>query len=262
MKASSIDNQWVRTAVGVVTVLIALTGWELIGRSGSVPFLVPCTSAVSGAWGLLTGPALLADIVPSALRALSGFLIGSALGVLFGVPLGHVRGLDAWFRPTLEFLRATPLPALLPIAFVAFGANDGTRIGLIAIAALWPVLLNSTDGAGAVDRNLIDAARTAGVKPLRVLLTVVLPGTLPQIFAGLRVGLGIALVMMVVSELVSSLDGLGFLVLQAQRSFALVQMYSGVLLLGILGGLFTLAFNLCERRVLRWYAGQKGLLNA
>lgn len=262
MREKVIDKRGVRIAVGLATVLAAFAVWEAVGRSGAVPFLVPFSEAVAGAWSILTGPSLWEDVLPSASRALLGFSIGAGLGVLIGLPLGHVRGLNPWFRPTLEFLRATPLPAVLPIAFVAFGATDSTRVGLIAIASLWPVLLNSTDGAAAVDRNLIDAGRASGLGPVTVMTRIVLPASLPQIFAGLRIALGIALVMMVVSELVSSSDGLGFLVLQAQRSFALVQMYAGVLLLGVLGGLFTLVFTLCERRVLRWYAGQKGLTNA
>ena len=91
---------------------------------------------------------------------------------------------------------------------------------------------------------------------------MVLRAALPQIFAGLRIALGLALVVMVVSEMVASDSGLGFLILQSQRTYAIDQMYGGVLLLGLLGAVFTIVFTLCERRVLRWYAGQKGLSGA
>jgi len=259
---SLVDRGKVRAAVGVLAVAVALGAWEVAGRTGAVQFLVPFSAAVRDAWSLLTGPALLADIFPSALRALLGFLLGATVGIVVGVPLGYVRGLDPWFRPTLEFLRAVPLPAVLPVAFVAFGPTDATRIGLIALGAVWPVLLNSTDGARAVDRTLIDAAKAVRLGGLRLLTTVVLRASLPQVFAGLRIALGLSLVMMVVSEMVSSSDGLGFLVLQSQRTYALTQMYAGVLLLGALGGLFTIVFTIGERRLLRWYAGQKGFQDA
>ncbi|MBH0130097.1 ABC transporter permease [Salinibacterium sp. NK8237] len=259
---SPLDRPGVRIGVGLLAVAVLLLAWEIIGSSNAIPFLVPFSAAVSSAFSLVTGPELLEDVLPSAARAASGFAIGSALGVLVGIPLGRVKGLDPWFRPSLEFLRNTPLPALLPIAFVAFGATDETRIGLIAIGALWPVLLNAIDGARAVDGRLLDAARVVGVPQWRILIRVVLPAAAPQIFAGLRIALGIALVMMVVSELISSTSGLGYLVLQAQRSFALPQMYAGVLLLGVIGGIFTLIFAVIERRALRWYAGQKGLNDA
>ena len=262
MRRALIDRRGVRTLVALLGVVALFGAWEVAGRTGTILFLVPFSEAVQNAWLLLTGPELLSDIVPSAVRALLGFLLGSAIGILVGIPLGYVRGLDPWFRATLEFARATPLPALLPVAFVAFGATDTTRVGLIALGALWPVLLNSTDGARAVDRTLIDAARAARVGRLRLVWSVVLRASLPQIFAGLRIALGLALVMMVVSEMVSAGGGLGFLVLQSQRTYALTQMYAGVLLLGALGGLFTIGFSLVERRVLRWYAGQRGLQNA
>lgn len=262
MPTALIDKPGIRTTAGAVAAILAFGAWELAGRTDAVAFLVPFSDAVGGVWGLVSSSSLTTDILPSALRALCGFLLGSVIGIVAGVPLGYIRGLNAWFRPTLEFLRATPIPAVLPVAFVAFGPTDLTRVGLIALGAVWPVLLNSTDGARAVDRNLIDAARAARLGRLRLIITVVLRASLPQIFAGLRIALGLALVMMVVSEMVSSTDGLGFLVLQSQRSFALTQMYAGVLLLGALGGAFTIIFTVCERRILRWYAGQKGLQGA
>lgn len=262
MRTALVDRPAVRGLVGALTVAAAFAGWEVAGRTEAVAFLVPFSDAVREAWGLLTGPSLTADVLPSALRALLGFLLGSLVGIVVGVPLGYVRGLDAWFRPTLEFLRATPLPAVLPVAFVAFGPSDGTRVGLIALGAVWPVLLNSTDGARSVDRNLVDAARAARLSEPRLVTSVVLRASLPQIFAGLRIALGLALVLMVISEMVASGGGLGLLVLQSQRSYALTQMYAGVLLLGALGGLFTIVFTVCERRVLRWYAGQRGLQGA
>lgn len=257
-----VDRRGVRSTVALLTVVVALAAWEVAGRTEAVPFLVPFSDAVTEAWSILTGPSLSADVVPSAVRALLGFLLGSVVGVAVGLPLGYWRQLDPWVRPVLEFFRATPLPAVLPVAFIAFGASDGTRVGLIAAGVVWPVLLNATDGARAVDRTMLDAARAAGLGRTRMLRSIVLRASLPQIFAGLRIALGLALVVMVVSEMVASDSGLGFLILSSQRTYALTQMYGGVLLLGLLGALFTIAFTLIERRVLRWYAGQKGLFGA
>ncbi len=141
MRTISINMPVTRTAVAVLAVAAAIGAWEVAGQTGTVLFLVPFSAALENAWELLTGPALMEHIVPSAVRALLGFGLGSLIGIVVGVPLGYVRGLDPWFRPTLEFLRATPLPAVLPVAFAAFGATDSTRIGLIALGALWPVLL-------------------------------------------------------------------------------------------------------------------------
>lgn len=257
-----IDHGWVRWAVGAATTAVALAVWEIAGRGGYVLFLVPLSTAVEGAWDLITGPTLVTDVLPSVARAASGFVVGSVLGIVVGLVLGYLRAVDPWVRPVLEVLRATPVPAVLPVALLAFGPNAGTRVGLIAAGAFWPVLLNAMDGARAVDRGYVDAARAAHAGELRVVTRVVWPAALPQVFAGLRIALAISLVMMVISEMIASTDGLGFLVLQAQRTYAFSDMYAGVLVLGTIGGLFTLLFAVVEHRVLAWYEGQKGIRRA
>jgi ABC-type nitrate/sulfonate/bicarbonate transport system permease component len=254
-----VDRAWVRWSAGAITIAAAIGVWELLGRGGYVLFLVPFSIAVEGAWELVSGPGLRTDVLPSVARAAVGFGVGSGLGMLAGVLLGYLRGIDPWVRPVLEFLRATPVPAVLPVAVLAFGPNAGTRVGLIALGAFWPVLLNAMDGARAVDRGYVDAARAAGAGRLRVVARVIWPASLPQIFAGLRIALAIALIMMVISEMIASTDGLGFQVLQAQRTYAFKDMYAGVLVLGTVGGLFTLLFTTVEHRVLAWYEGQKGI---
>lgn len=254
-----IDRAWVRWGVGAVTTAAAVAGWEAAGRSGQVPFLVPFSTALEGAWDLLSGPGLATDVLPSVARAAGGFVVGSALGIVAGLVLGYLRGIDPWVRPVLEFLRATPMPAVLPVAILAFGPTSATRIGLIALGAFWPVLLNAMDGARAVDRGYVDAARVARAGRRRVLTRVIWPASLPQIFTGLRIALAISLIMMVISEMIASTDGLGFRVLQAQRTYAFTDMYAGVLVLGAIGGLFTVLFTAVEHRVLAWYEGQKGI---
>ncbi|MFD7709325.1 ABC transporter permease [Streptomyces sp. NPDC059785] len=248
-----------RAAVGAVTTLAVLGAWEAVGRSGSVLFLEPFSVAARGAWDLLTGPGLRQDVLPSAARAATGFFVGSALGIAAGLLLGHFRVLDPWVRPVLEFLRAVPIPAVLPVAVLTFGPTSGTRVGLIALGAVWPVLLNTVDGARAVDAGFVDAARAAQAGRWRVVSRVIWPACLPQVFAGLRIALGISLIMMVISEMVASTSGLGFFVLQAQRAYAFQDMYAGVLVLGLLGGLFTVLFTVVEHHVLAWYEGQKGI---
>lgn len=251
-----------RVTLGTVTLALLLAVWQLVGSQQMVPFVVPLTDAVNGAWTLVTSDRFGTDVLPSAVRAVAGFLLGSAFGYVVGLLLGVLPTLERWTRPALEFARSTPVPILIPVVFAALGASDSTRIGLIAAAALWPVLLNAADGARAVDARLIDAARVAGLGRWSTVRRVIVPASLPQVFAGMRIGLGISLVMMVVSEMVSAESGLGQYVLQAQRSFALLNMYAGVLVLATLGGLLSVVFNLVERRALSWYHRQKGLDHA
>ena len=258
-RGAGIHRTWARGLVGVGMIAAALAAWEVIGRGGHVAFLAPFSTAARGAWQIVSGPALASDVLPSIARAAAGFALGGLTGIGAGLVLGYFQGVDPWLRPVLEFLRATPVPAVLPVALLAFGAGSATRVGLIALGAFWPVLLNAMDGARAVDRGYVDAARAARVGRLAILGRVIWPASLPQIFAGLRIALGVSLIMMVISEMVSSTSGLGFLVLQAQRSYAFGDMYAGVLVLGTVGGVFTLLFTLVEHRVLGWYDGQKGI---
>lgn len=251
-----------RPLLGLATLVVLLVAWQVIGSRELIPFVVPFTDAVSGAWSLVTSDRLGTDVLPSGARALAGFLVGGLVGYVVGMVLGVVPTLERWTRPALELARSTPVPILIPVVFAVFGAGDGTRVALIATAAMWPVLLNAADGARAVDPRMVDAARVAGLGSLRRLRRVIVPASLPQVFAGLRIALGLSLVMMVVSEMVSADSGLGQYVLQAQRSFALVDMYSGVLVLATLGGILSIVFNLIERRALAWYHRQKGLDHA
>jgi ABC-type nitrate/sulfonate/bicarbonate transport system permease component len=122
---------------------------------------------------------------------------------------------------------------------------------------LWPVLLNTIDGVTGIDPTLRETARVYGVGGRDRLRRIVLPAASPQIFAGMRTSLSLALILMVISEMVASTNGIGFFVLQSQRSFAIPEMWSGILLLGLLGYALNLIFVVVERRVLAWHRGAR-----
>lgn len=254
-----IDRPAVRLLAGLLTMAILLAVWEQAGRSGSVTFLPPVSEVAREAWTILSGPELTNSVLPSVGRALAGYLIGGVAGCLCGVLLGYFRRLEPWLRPSLEFLRAIPLPVVLPIAVAAMGGTNTMRISLIVAGAFWPVVLNAEQGTRSVDPRLIDSARMSGTSTIEVLRLVVWPATLPFIFAGLRTALGISLVLMVVSEMIASTSGLGYLVLQSQRLYAMSQMFAGVVILGLLGYGLSLLLNVVERRTISWYHQQKGL---
>lgn len=236
--------------------------WEWYGRNDTTAFVVPFSLAAQEAWTLVTSSTLTTDILPSVGRVLLGFAIGGAVGTVVGVLLGWSKVLEPWCRGALEFLRAVPPPAVVPIALLVLGASSWTRIGIIAFGSLWPVLLAAFDGTRRVEAGYIDAGRIYSNSRGGILWRVALPAALPQIMTGLRVGLAISLIMMVVSEMVSSTSGLGYLILQSQRMYNLPQMYAGVLILGLVGWLLALCFTRIESRVLVWFEGQKGLERA
>jgi ABC-type nitrate/sulfonate/bicarbonate transport system permease component len=177
--------------------------------------------------------------------------------VAIGIPLGLSPLLRRAMSPIVEFLRAIPPPALLPFAIVVLGVGNSGKVFLIAFVCLWPVLLNTIDGVMGIDPTLRETARSYGVSGRDRLLRIVLPAASPQIFAGMRTSLSLALILMVISEMVASTNGIGFFVLQSQRSFAIPEMWAGILLLGLLGYTLNLIFLLAERRVLAWHRGAR-----
>jgi ABC-type nitrate/sulfonate/bicarbonate transport system permease component len=197
------------------------------------------------------------DVVPSLVRLFIGYFIAVAVGVGGGIALGLSPVLRRVAAPIVEFLRAIPAPALLPFALLVLGVGNDSKIFVIAFVCLWPILLNAVDGVSGVDPTLVDTGRVYRITPADRLRHVVLPAAAPQIFAGMRTSLSLALILMVISEMVASSNGIGYFVLQSQRSFAIPEMWSGIILLGLLGYLFNAVFLLVERRALAWHRGAR-----
>ena len=242
-----------------VLVPLALLGLWAVWSAGSDTFYYPPLSDIletfSETWVF---ERVGSDVVPSLLRLGAGYAIAIVAAVAVGIPLGLNRTARRAAAPIVEFLRAIPPPALLPLAIVVIGVGNSMKVALIAFVCVWPVLLNTIDGIRGIDPTLNETARVYGVRGVDRLRLVVLPAAAPQIFAGMRTSLSLAVIMMVISEMVASTNGIGFFVLQSQRSFAIPEMWSGILLLGILGYVLNLIFAAVERRVLAWHRGAHG----
>jgi len=245
-------------ALALVLPVLLLVGYDLWAR-GAGDFFFPPLSVIGSTfaedWLFDRVPT---DLLPSLGRMLAGYAISVVLGVAAGVLLGLSRTLATALEPVLQFLRALPPPALIPVSLLVFGAGDSAKVFLIVLGALWPVLLNTVDGVRGVDPTALDMARSYRI-PARARLTrVVLPAALPRIFAGARTALSIAIILMVVSELVGAANGVGHTVQLAQRGFNIPEMWAGTVLLGLVGFAFNALFVAVERRVLRWHHGSTG----
>lgn len=196
---------------------------------------------------------VLSDVVPSIARMLIGFLVAVVIGIALGLLLGKVAWLRRQASPIVEFLRAVPPPALLPFTIIAIGVDSTAKVALIAFVCVWPILLNTMDGVAGIEPTLRSTDRVYRIRAWDHLLHVELRAASPQIFAGIRTALPLAIILMVISEMVASTNGVGYFIVQAQRSFALADMWSGILLLGLLGYLLNLAFSGVERLVLGWH---------
>jgi ABC-type nitrate/sulfonate/bicarbonate transport system permease component len=195
------------------------------------------------------------DLLPSLERCFVGYLIAVVMGVGVGLALGLYPLARRASEPVLDFFRAMPMPALLPIAIVALGVGNSSKVFLIAFGAVWSVLLATIDGVRGVDPSLLDMARSYRLSKRRTIRDVILPAASPQIFVGARVALAIALILMVFSELIAAAHGLGAFVLRSQQSFAIPEMWAGTILLGLIGYTANLGFSAVEHRVLAWHRG-------
>jgi sulfonate transport system permease protein len=201
------------------------------------------------------GAGFLEHLVPSVLKFLAGFLIAAVLGIGLGLAVGVYPVLRAAVEPIIQFLRSLPPPVLLPLGLLLFGIGPTMNIAIIVFGAIWPTLLNTIDGVRSLDPQLTEMTRSYRLTRAQKIHYVILPNAGPQIFAGLRTTLQMAIILIVVSEMVASTNGIGYYVLNSQQTFAVPQTWAGTLVLGVLGYLANLVFIRLERYVLRWQAG-------
>lgn len=242
-------------SIRIVVVAAALGLWQLAAtRAGSLYFPPPVdvTRAVWEDWLVPWRDTWADNVAPSLRRLLGGYLVAAVLSVTVGLAIGRSKALAEYVEPSIHFIRAIPPPALLPLFIVLLGIEDTMKVALIATGVFPPILLNTIDGVRSVDPLYLDTARAFRVSPARRITQVVLPAAAPKIFAGLRVSLSIAVILMVISELYAATDGLGFRILQAQRQFRMVDLWAGLVMLGLLGVVLNGVLALIERQVLRW----------
>ena len=197
------------------------------------------------------------DVLPSVGRLLAGYALALVAGVALGVAIGSSRTLRAFAEPVLEFFRAIPPPVMVPILILFLGIGTSMKIFVIATGCLWPILLNTVEGVRGLDLVLRDTARSYRLGRVASLRHLVLRGASPQIVTGARQALSIGIILMVISEMFAAKEGLGFAIVQFQRSFAIPEMWSGVILLGVIGVLLSLVFKAVSEAVLGWYLGYR-----
>ncbi|HEV7415785.1 MAG TPA: ABC transporter permease subunit, partial [Tianweitania sediminis] len=236
----------------IALIAALLAAWQISATLWPAPYLPKLQAVFLRFLAFFHGNLLVSAVLPSLYRFAIGFGLAVFLGSLVGLTLGYIRNLNDWVRPILEYLRFLPTVALLPAALLLFGATDGMRIFVIAFGSIFPVILAAMDGARRVDQVLIDVARVNGLTISERIFRVILPASLPAIFAGIRIALAIALVMMVISELIASNNGVGHFILRSQRLFQTANVYAGVLLLGGIGLVLTSCLLAIEARVLGW----------
>jgi NitT/TauT family transport system permease protein len=246
-----------RLGGGLLVPLLLLAAWEACARAHLIsPIVLPAPSAVAAKWaaGVASGE-LPRDAAASLFRVVAGFLLGAALALPAGLVMGASPRAYQLFNPLLQVLRPIPPIAFIPLAILWFGLGNPPAIFLIALGAFFPVLMNTMAGVRQVDALYIRAARNLGAGPATLFRRVMVPAALPYILAGMRIGVGTAFIVVIVSEMIAVNDGLGYRILEAREFMWSDKIIAGMLTIGLLGLGIDAAMSRLSRHLLRWHRG-------
>lgn len=265
IRKNAAGNIFVRISLRLVVPIVLVGFWWLLSElPGSSMF-------VANPWGALVrvfqdylsadparffmGEATITHFWPSVGRAMLGLALAIVVGVGVGIALGLAPVLTALFQPLVHLGRSLPSPALLGVFFLLFGAGDSPKVFLIAFSIIWPILFNTIDGVQSIGHVRSQAAAVFKIGRFDSFFRIVLPGAGPKIFAGIRTTLSLSLIIMIISELQKSENGLGYLLVTTQRTFDYTGFWSVLIVLGFLGVVLNLGFKAIERWALKWHRG-------
>jgi ABC-type nitrate/sulfonate/bicarbonate transport system permease component len=244
-----------RKILGTISVVIFLTIWELIGNTLQLinPMFMSAPSLVmKAAVQLFTSGEIWNDLYVSGIE----FFWGYGLSIIFAIPFGIAIG---WYKkfayicdPFVNAMNATPRVALLPLVIIWLGIGILSKVGIIFLGAVFPLLINTRDGVKTTPANLLTAARSFGASEWQIFRSVVLPSTVPFILTGLRLAVGRALIGVMVGELYAATAGIGFMITVAGATFQTDKVFVGVLIFAITGMVLTDVIDRIEHRFDKW----------
>jgi ABC-type nitrate/sulfonate/bicarbonate transport system permease component len=238
--------------VGAVPILLILALWQgLCAYGAAPPAILPAPAKVfARLLAQLGNPAFLAHVATTLIRLFSGFAIAVIVGVAIGIAAAGNRTIASITRPLVRVLAPVPKVALYPALILIFGFENTSKIALVVVDAVFPILLATYQGASMVEPKLVWSARAAGAPARRVLFNVVLMAALPSVLTGCRIALIISCIVVFLAEMITSTDGLGHLLVLAARNFETVDMFVPLIMISILGLLLDAGFNALRARLL------------
>ena len=197
------------------------------------------------------------DLLATFLRVLAGFLIGAGLALPLGLFMGNFEGVYLLFNPLIQVLRPIPPIAYVPLSILWFGLGNPPAYFLISLGAFFPVLMNTISGVRNVDAIYIRAARNLGAGGMTLFIRVIVPAALPHILTGLRVGIGVAFICVIVAEMIAVNNGLGYRILEAREYFWSDKIIAGMISIGLLGLAIDTVMSRMNNYLLRWHRGME-----
>jgi NitT/TauT family transport system permease protein len=263
---------WREIGVGLIVPAVVIAAWQAVAMLGWVnPQVLPSPLAVVEKWiayllpmqpysegnwlqWALSGE-LIHDSMGSLYRVVVGFVIGAGLALPLGLSMGASARVYAWMNPLVQLLRPIPPIAYIPLSILWFGLGNPPAVFLIALGAFFPVLMNTIAGVRQVDGIYIRAARNLGASGGTMFLRVMLPAAVPYILSGVRIGIGTAFIVVIVSEMIAVNNGLGFRILEAREYFWSDKIIAGMISIGLIGLAIDIGMNKLNNHLLRWHRG-------
>lgn len=246
--------------------VVLVAAWQLATAGKAYSLIPPPSTVLLTAWdyafgGIRNDPysaTFATNALASITRVFAGFFVAMIVAIPLGLILGRSKLARGLIDPTLQFLRPIPVTAWLPLTMILFGLGPPATIALIALGTFFPMLLNTVDGVRLVEPRLIEAAEMLGTPKAAIFGRVILPAASPSIFTGIRIGLGLAWVLLVVGEMTGVPTGLGANIMDARQLSRTDLVISGMIYIGILGFLSDRVVMLLGRRALWWNPSARG----
>ena len=258
LAAAPIWRRWLRTLTevglrsGLILALAVL--WEVAPRLGLTDptFLPPLSEVLQAGWVLAVKGQLWEHTSYSLARALGGLFLAVLYAIPLGLAIGWYERLGHVLNPLIELLRNTAPLALLPVFLLLLGIGEVSKVAIVVYACSWPLLLNTIVAVRQVDPLLVKSARTMGATPRQLFLKVILPSSVPTIFVGIRLASATAILVLLAAEMVGAKAGLGYLIIYAQYSFLIGDMYFGIIAITFIGVALNYVLQILERRLTAW----------
>jgi NitT/TauT family transport system permease protein len=241
-------------ALGWANPQVLPSPWAVLQRW--IEYAEPVEHYVSGSWlAWAVSGELINDAMSSMYRVVVGFAVGAGLALPLGLLMGTSKRIYAWMNPLVQVIRPIPPIAYIPLSILWFGLGNPPAVFLIAIGAFFPVLMNTIAGVRHVDGIYLRAARNLGARQHTIFRRVILPAAVPYILSGVRIGIGTAFIVVIVSEMIAVNNGLGFRILEAREYFWSDKIIAGMITIGLLGLAIDIAMNKLNNHLLRWHRG-------
>jgi ABC-type nitrate/sulfonate/bicarbonate transport system permease component len=257
MSASRKASLWSDRTISILSPLVLLGLWEICARTGVIDtrFFPAPSNIIRHLVELAASGSLWRHVGASLYRLVVGFFVGCAPAIVIGLAIGLYRPVRAAFDPLISATYPIPKSSLLPLILLIFGLGESSKIAMVAIGVFYPVVINTAAGVRQIAPIFLDVGRNFGASRFNMFRTVALPGALPLIMTGIKLGAGMGLVLIAIAEMVGAKQGLGYMIWNAWELFDVQTMYVGLFVIAIIGFVMNAGFDALERAIVPWRKG-------